>query len=163
MTPIQIEVDPNLDLVLERTIDVPPELVWEAWTKPEHLKQWFCPRPWSVSHCELDLRPGGIFKTVMRSPEGQDVPNVGSILEVIPLKRLVMTDALLPGFRPAENAFFTGVVTLEPHGTGTKYTAIAIHRDADGRKQHEAMGFHDGWGASLTQLVEYVKENLMAK
>ncbi|WP_437190979.1 SRPBCC family protein [Planctomicrobium sp. SH527] len=163
MTPIRIEVDPELDLVLERVIDVPPELVWEAWTKPEHLMQWFCPKPWSVVDCEIDLRPGGIFRTVMKSPEGHEIPNVGCYLEVIPLKRLIMTDALLPGFRPAEKAFFTGVVSIEPNGTGTKYTAMAIHRDVEGRKEHEAIGFHEGWGIALDQLVAYVKENLMAK
>ena len=55
--------DPKLDLVLERVIDVPRRLVWEAWTRPEHLKEWFCPKPWGVSDCEIDLRPGGIFRT----------------------------------------------------------------------------------------------------
>jgi len=51
--------DPALDLVLERFIEVPPELVWEAWTKPEHISQWFTPKPWIVAECEIDLRPGG--------------------------------------------------------------------------------------------------------
>ena len=56
-------IHPNLDLVLERVIDVPRHLVWEAWaTKPEHLKVWFVPKPWSVSACEIDLRPGGMFR-----------------------------------------------------------------------------------------------------
>ena len=61
-------LDPKLDLQLERIIDVSPELVWACWTEPEHIKKWFCPAPWSVSDCELDLRPGGIFRTTMRSP-----------------------------------------------------------------------------------------------
>ena len=68
-------IDPKLDLVLERTIDVPRELVWAAWTQPEHLSQWFTPAPWTVSECGIDLRPGGIFRTVMRSPEGREFPN----------------------------------------------------------------------------------------
>ena len=58
-------VDSNLDLVLERVIDVTPELVWRAWTQPKHLMQWFVPHPWSVSDCEIALRPGGIFRTTM--------------------------------------------------------------------------------------------------
>jgi len=149
--------DPKLDLVLERIVDVPPKLVWRAWTEPEHLKVWFCPAPWSVSDCEIDLRPGGMFRTVMRSPDGEAFPNLGCFLEVIPERRLVFTDALLPGYRPAENPFFTGVVTIEPHGAGTRYVAIAIHRDEAGRTKHEEMGFHQGWGAALDQLVAHAR------
>jgi uncharacterized protein YndB with AHSA1/START domain len=152
-----LKPDPRLDLVLERVIDVPRELVWEAWTKPEHLKKWFCPAPWTVADCELDLRPGGMFRTTMRSPDGQEFPNVGCYLEVVPLERLVFTDALLPGWRPSENPFFTAVVTMEPHGSGTRYVAMAIHRDEAGRQKHEEMGFFTGWGAALDQLVALVK------
>jgi uncharacterized protein YndB with AHSA1/START domain len=149
--------DPKLDLVLERIVDVPRELVWAAWTKPEHVRKWFTPAPWTITDCEIDLRPGGIFRFVMRSPEGKDFPNVGCYLEIVPNERLVWTDALLPGYRPSENPFFTAIVTMEPHGTGTRYTAIAVHRDEAGRKKHEEMGFYEGWGKVLDQLVAYVK------
>jgi uncharacterized protein YndB with AHSA1/START domain len=150
------EPDPKLDLVLQRVIDVPRDLVWAAWTKPEHLSKWFCPVPWSVADCEIDLRPGGIFRTVMRSPDGKEFPNIGCYLEVIPNERLVWTDALLPGYRPSESPFFTGIVTLESQGKGTRYTATAIHRDEAGRMRHEEMGFHKGWGTALDQLVAHV-------
>lgn len=155
-----IDIDPELDLVLERVVDVPPELVWEAWTRPEHLREWFVPKPWTLAECEVDLRPGGIFRTVMKSPEGETHPGVGCFLEIVPRERLVWTAALLPGFRPAADPdlSFTAVITFEPEGEGTRYTAVAIHRDPEGRKQHEEMGFHDGWGAALDQLVEHVKE-----
>jgi uncharacterized protein YndB with AHSA1/START domain len=156
-TTTRISPDPKLDLVLERTIDVSPDLVWKAWTQPEHVKQWFAPAPWTITDCEIDLRPGGIFRSVMRSAEGEEFPNAGCYLEVIPNERLVWTDALLPGYRPSENPFFTAVITLAPTGTGTRYTAIAIHRDEAGRKQHEEMGFHEGWGQVLDQLVGYAK------
>ena len=149
--------DPTLDLVLQREIDVPADLVWTAWTEPEHLKQWFAPAPWSITECEIDLRPGGMMRFVMRSPEGQDFPNVGCYLEVTPRERLIWTDALLPGYRPSEKPFFTAVVTIEARGSGTLYTAIAIHRDEEGRKQHEAMGFFQGWGQVLDQMVAYIK------
>jgi uncharacterized protein YndB with AHSA1/START domain len=160
--------DPKLDLVLERIVDVPRELVWAAWTKPEHIKKWFTPAPWTTVACEIDLRPGGLFSTVMRSPEGQDYPNVGCYLEVLPNERLIWTDAFGPGFRPAIRgahevtcglpSFFTAVITLETHGKGTKYTALAIHRDEETRRKHEEMGFHDGWGKALDQLVALVKK-----
>lgn len=149
--------DPKLDLVLERVIDVPPSLVWEAWTTPEHLKHWFVPAPWSVTDCEIDLRPGGIFRSVFRSPEGQEFPNIGCYLEVVPIERLVWTDALLPGYRPAAEPFFTAVLTFTPSGGGTRYVATAIHRDPEGRKKHEEMGFYDGWGKVVDQLVVYAK------
>jgi len=154
---IPFKPDPKLDLVLERVVDVPPDLVWTAWTKPEHLKKWLTPAPWTTTDCEIDLRPGGMFRFVMRSPEGKDFPNIGCFLEVVPNKRLVWTDALLPGYRPSENPFMTAVINIEPQGNGTRYIAIAIHRDQAARKKHEEMGFHEGWGKALDQLVALAK------
>lgn len=150
--------NPKLDLVLEREIDVPRELVWEAWTRPEHLPHWFVPAPWSLADCELDVRPGGMFRTVMRSPEGELHPGIGCYLEVVPLERLVWTDTLLPGFRPAPEPFFTARLTFEALGARrTRYVATAMHRDEAGRTRHEEMGFHTGWGKALDQLVAFAK------
>ena len=158
MTP----VDPRTDLVLERIVDVPPELVWKAWTSPEHLKQWFTPAPWKTVDSEIDLRPGGIFRTVMESPEGQQFPNIGCYLEVVPNAKLVWTGALLPGYRPANVSnvpfVFTAIIAMEPHGAGTKYTATVLHSSEEARSKHEAMGFHQGWGAALDQLVVLAKQ-----
>ena len=159
-------IDPTLDLVLERRAEVPVELVWEAWTHPEHLKEWFCPRPWGISECRVDLRPGGEFYFSMRSPEGQEFPNTGCFLEIVPGRKLVWTSCLLPGYRPlleedvASALPFSAVVLMEPDGKGTKYTAIAIHRDPDGKQKHEAMGFYEGWGTVFEQLVEYINTRL---
>jgi len=154
--------DPRLDLVLERTVDVPVARVWRAWTRPEHLKRWFTPLPWTTVACEIDLRPGGIFRTVMRSPAGEDHTNLGCILEAVENRRFVWTDALEPGFRPArQNAQrpfqFTAVILLEPAGAGTKYSATAMHKDEDGRARHDAMGFANGWGTALDQLVAHMR------
>jgi uncharacterized protein YndB with AHSA1/START domain len=149
--------DPKLDLVLERVVEVAPELVWKAWTEPEHLKKWFTPKPWTTPGCTIDLRPGGEFTTVMRSPEGEEHTNVGCYLEIVDYRRLVFTDALGPGFRPKSSPFMTAIISLEPHGSGTKYTAAALHHNADIRKQHEEMGFAEGWATALDQLVEVAK------
>lgn len=157
MKPADWPVDPKLDLKLQREVDVPRQLVWDCWTKPEHLMKWFCPKPWSVSDCEIDLRPGGIFRTTMRSPEGEPFPNLGCYLDVVLLERLIWTDALLPGYRPAAKPFMTGVLFLESIAAGTRYTAIAIHRDEETRTQHEEMGFHQGWNTALDQLIEHAK------
>ena len=151
-------IDPKLDLLLERHADVSPAQVWKAWTTPEHLVKWLAPRPWTITECEVDLRPGGQLRFVMRSPEGQLYPNLCCFLEVVPNQRLVWTDALLPGYRPATEPFFTAVVLMESDGKGgTNYRAIAMHRDEDGRKKHEAMGFHQGWGQVFDQMVEHIK------
>ena len=158
--PILFKADPKLDLVLERNIDVPRELVWTAWTTPKHIRQWFVPAPWTITDCEIDLRPGGSFRTVMRSPEGQEFPNIGCYLDIVPNERLIWTDTLLPGYRPSENPFFTAILTLEPQGSGTRYTAIALHRDEAGRKKHEEMGFEEGWGTVADQMVAYIKSKL---
>ncbi len=152
--------NPELDLVLERTVDVAPELVWKAWTTPELLVQWFAPKPWSTTSCEIDLQPGGGFSTTMRSPEGDEYPSTGCILVVEEGSTLVFTSGLGPGFRPqiAEGGFpFTAVISIEPDGSGTRYTATAIHADAPAKKSHEDMGFVEGWGAALDQLVEVAK------
>ncbi|MDB4894796.1 MAG: putative glutathione S-transferase-related transrane protein [Firmicutes bacterium] len=159
--PILRQPDPKLDLVLERIVDVPRELVWTAWTTPEQMKKWFTPAPWTTADCEIDLRPGGIFRTVRRSPEGQEFPHVCCYLEVVTNEKLVWTDALAPGFRPANRSSeipsLTVVITLEPHGKGTKYTALVMHKDEEGRNRHNDMGFHDGWGQAADQLADLVK------
>lgn len=162
MTPRHLDHhDPELDLVLERVVDVPRKLVWEAWTRVEHLKHWFVPAPWSLADAEIDVRPGGIFRTVMRSPEGEESPSTGCYLEVVDQERLVFTDALGPGFRPAASSFMTAIVTLDDAGPGrTRYRAHVLHKSPEDRKQHEEMGFADGWGKALDQLVALMKPEL---
>jgi uncharacterized protein YndB with AHSA1/START domain len=166
MNTTMIQTNSELDLVLERVVDVPSKLVWAAWTKPEHIKKWFTPAPWATVDCEIDLRPGGIFRTVMRSPEGQETINVGCYLEIIPNEKLVWTSALGPGYRPVnrvagtescEELYFTAIILLEAQGALTKYTAIAMHGDEATSQRHEEMGFYQGWGTTLDQLVAVAK------
>jgi len=152
------EIDPALDLVLERVVDLRPELLWKAWTEPDLLKKWFTPAPWETVACEIDLRPGGIFSTTMRSPEGEVMPaDPGCFLEVIEHRKLVFTDALGPGYRPKPAPFMTAIVLFEPDGRGTRYTAIAKHASEEKLKEHEQMGFHDGWGKAFEQLIGVAK------
>ena len=95
-------VNPKTDFVLERFIDAPKRLVWEALTRPEHLKEWYMPREWgAVSKCEMDLRPGGAFSIDITVGDGREVPNLGCFLDVVPMERLVWTSMLFPGYRPA--------------------------------------------------------------
>ena len=156
----------DLDLVLERTLDAPRELVWQAQTQPEHLKQWFAPKPYEITEAEVDLRPGGIFRIRMVGPDGFDTGHggAGCVLEVVEGERLVWTSALGPGCRPAamgegcESFPMTAVITLADAGDGkTLYRAVALHRNAADKETHEKMGFHDGWGTVARQLEEFAR------
>lgn len=163
--------NPELDLMLERIVDVPRELVWQAWTTPEKLMPWFCPLPWKTVACEIDLYPGGRFHTTMQSPEGQQFPSDGCYLEVIPNQRLTWTNALEPGFRPAKQPeaspghecaefLMTATIMLEPHEKGTKYTALVQHQSVEARIAHVNMGFEEGWGTALDQMVTMIKKEM---
>lgn len=158
--------NPELDLVLERVVDVPRELVWKAWTTPELMKQWFTPAPWTTPVVELDLRPGGFFHVVMQGPNGEGGGVEGCFLEVVPNERLVWTTALKGGYRPQVNSgepgdfLFTATIAMEdaPEG-GTKYTALVVHPDAKTKQTHEEMGFYGGWSTVLDQLVALMKRS----
>jgi uncharacterized protein YndB with AHSA1/START domain len=144
------------ELVLVRVINAPPEKLFRAWTEPDLLKQWFTPKPWTVSAAELDVRPGGKNLVVMRSPEGQEFPNRGVYLEVARNRRLVLTDAYIDAWTPSEKPFMTATITFDAEGNGTKYTARVLHWSIADREAHEKMGFHQGWSLATDQLEALV-------
>ena len=154
-------LNPELDLVFDRIIDVRPELVWAAWTRLEYIKKWFTPALWTTIDCEIDLNPGGMFRTVMRSPEGDEHSNVGCHLELIENRKLVWTGAMESGFRPRNTSkmpfVFTAIIRFTPEGDGTRYTAKVLRRNAAGKETQEKMGVHDGWGRALDQLGALAK------
>jgi len=155
----QLAIDPTLDFAIERFIDAPTRLVWEALTKPEHLKEWYMPRAWGrVSRAELDVRPGGIIRIDIAVADGPDVPNLGCILEVVPMERLVWTSMLFPGYRPAvfDDIPITAIMTMEPVGAGTRYVFTALHRDASDLEQNMSSGFYQGTEIAIDQFVEHV-------
>lgn len=141
------------DLVLERVLDAPRDKLWRCWVEPELLKQWFCPKPWHVSETRIDLRPGGELYTLMNGPNGEQVPNCGVFLEIVPGQRLVTTDAFKSGWKPSGRAFMVVDVQLLDAGSGkTGYVARVRHWSAEAKAEHEAMGFHEGWGKAADQL-----------
>jgi len=165
--------DDRLDLTLRRTIDAPSALIWKVWTDPKHVKEWWAPAPWTTTECDLDLRPGGIFRTVMRSPEGQEYPHVGCFLELVENEKMVFTTALEPGYRPAGNSHndegkgqtldcinvqFTAILTLDERAGRTNYLIRVLHKDEADRRKHEEMGFHQGWNQCLDQLIQVVNQ-----
>ena len=151
--------DPKLDIVFERFVDAPPRLVWEALTRPEHLKEWYMPKAWGrVARCEMDVRPGGVFSIDIAVGDGQEVPNLGCVLEAVPMERLVWTSMLFPGYRPAvfDDVPITAIMTLEPHGTGTRYVFTALHRNEADVVANKESGWKEGTDIALDQLVEHV-------
>ena len=92
------------EITFTRLIDAPREFLFRAWTEPELLKQWFTPRPWTTPEVELDVRPGGSNYILMHGPEGEEFPNHGVYLEVVPNERLVMTDAYVEAWVPSKKA-----------------------------------------------------------
>jgi len=143
--------DASRELVLTRIIAAPPEQVFQAWTT--RLSEWWGPHGMTTPFCEMDLRPGGVFRTVMRAPDGTEYPTRGVFLEITENERIVFTDAFGPGWEPDPEPFFTAITTFEtlPEGR-TRYTARALHWTVENRQKHEQMGFYVGWGESLDRL-----------
>ena len=150
--------DSRLDLTVSRIIKAPREAVWNAWTDPASFEKWWVPAPATCRVVDMDLRPGGSFRTEI-SQDGTDFsPHItGCFLCVDAMERIVFTDALIADWRPAATAFVTAVIVMKDHPDGTEYTATALHRDVADRDQHEQLGFHDGWGTVTRQLAELIE------
>lgn len=146
------------DLVLDRVLDAPRDRIWRCWTEPDLLKQWFCPKPWYVSEARLDLRPGGECFTVMNGPGGERIENPGVYLDVVEGERIILTDAFQPGWRPVGRPFMVAHMSFgDAVGGGTAYVARVMHWTTEAKQEHEAMGFHQGWGAAADQLEALAK------
>src|SRR4051812_31257410 len=155
----KIAINPKLDFAIERFIDAPKRLVWEALTKPEHLKEWYMPKAWGrVARAEMELRPGGIVSIDIAVGDGREVPNVGCVLEVITMERLVWTSMLFPGYRPAvfDDIPITAIMTMETVGSGTRYVFTALHRSEADLATNKESGFYQGTQIAIDQFVEHV-------
>ena len=156
------------DLVLERVLDAPRDLVWTALTTPEHIRKWWAPRPYQTTDIEVDLVSGGIFRMRMIGPDGFDtgMGGAGCVLDVAAGERVVWTSALGPGWRPNDPGpadcggfLFTAIMSIEDAPGGkTLYRAIAKHKNLADAETHAKMGFHDGWGTCADQLGEVARE-----
>ena len=142
--------DAPFELAIERYIGAPPETVFKVWT--ERLEEWWAPKPWTTRIVEQDLRPGGRSAMIMTGPDGASSPMEGVVLEVVPNRRIVFTNAFTAGWIP-QTPFMVGIFTLTPEGAGTPYRAASRHWDEATHKQHEAMGFTQGWSIVADQLA----------
>ena len=152
-------INPKTDFTIERFIDAPPRLVWEALTTPEHVKEWYMPKAWGrVVRAEMDVRPGGAFSIDIAVGDGEAFPNLGCFLEVVPMQRLVWTSMLFPGYRPAvfDDIPITAIVTMASEGTGTRYVFTALHRDEADFEKNKASGWQQGTEIAIDQLVAHV-------
>jgi uncharacterized protein YndB with AHSA1/START domain len=140
------------ELTFTRVLRAPRHNVWRCWTEPALIVRWFTPPPWQTVAAEMDVRPGGSSLVVMRGPEGQEVPNPGVYLEVVPGEKLVFTDAFVRAWEPSNKAFMTGELRFADVGRDTRYTVRVTHWSVADRDAHEQMGFHQGWGIATDQL-----------
>ena len=158
-------INPLLDLELIEDVALRPEQLFDGWTNPEILKKWFCPRPWKVPECSIDLRPGGLFSNVMQSPEGELMPeNKGCYLLIEKPTRLIWTGILGENFRPNQIpqlgfGFVCDLRFISLEQGGTRFHAIVMNSDEEGKIKHEKMGFEQGWRMALSQLVEHYQSS----
>lgn len=145
------------ELSIELELDAPAEKLFRCYADANLLKQWFAPKPWSIKSTDLDFRPGGRMTFVMASPEGEEYPQSGIYLEIVPNKKIVTTDAVTPDFEPS-GPFMIAEITFEDLGGGkTRYRAVARHWTEEAKKQHEEMGFEPGWTQTARQLEDLAR------
>jgi uncharacterized protein YndB with AHSA1/START domain len=141
------------EVVITRTYDVPARLLFEAWSKPEHLMKWFGPVGWPLTLCEVDFRKGGRFRFAMTGPSGeQNPPFGGEYLEIVPNRKIVFDNAFeAPG---SEKMIMT--ITFDEKGGTTLLTYHTLFASAAMKREYVGMGFAEGAGSGLDQLAAVV-------
>ena len=141
----------NRTLTIEKTFNAPLKLVWEAWSQPEHIGQWWGPKGMETKVIEHEFKVGGHWKYVMQMPNGGEFITEGIYSEIIEHKKIVSS----ADFKP-----MTEGVELHVHfkesGKQTKFTFKVVHETAAYCKQQEQMGFYNGWGSTFERLDEFV-------
>lgn len=143
---------PEHTLTITRTFNAPRERVWQAWTDPTQIAQWFGPEGFTTRVEKLDLRPGGSWHYVMIDQDGKEYPAVGTFTEVIPPEKLVTTDEF--GDEDQSDGLKGIVVTVlfEEQGDTTLMTLHIVHRSAEDMEKHRKMGVLEGWGSSFNKM-----------
>jgi uncharacterized protein YndB with AHSA1/START domain len=151
-----LDLDPALDLQLDRVIGAPRARLWQAWTDPDQLARWWVPAPTACRVDHLDVVPGGAFVTAMSDDGLSFSPHLDACFVVVdPGERIVFTNALDSRWRPADPVpvAMTAEITFRDHPDGTDYRVVVRHADARSRTHHEELGFADGWGTVTAQLA----------
>jgi uncharacterized protein YndB with AHSA1/START domain len=139
------------ELVITRVVDAPRSLVFKAWTEPERIRQWWGPRGFTTLSCEMDLRPGGAWRTRSRSPEGTDHNEHGVFQEIVAPERLVFTQAWEDADGKPKHETLVTVTFTERNGTTTMTFHQAVFASVTSRDAH-----NEGWSSAFDLLVEYL-------
>ena len=145
----------NRTLTIEKTFDAPIELVWEAWTQPEHIAQWWGPKGMKTRIIEHNFVEGGAWEYAMTMPDGKDFIADGVYIEIIELQK-IRTSA---NFKPMTEGVELQVL-LKKIGDKTQFTFHVIHETEEYCKQQEKMGFYNGWGSTFERLTSYLQEKV---
>ncbi len=144
------------EIVMTRVFNAPRRLVFDAWTKPELFVRWFGPRGWTVPVCEIDLRPGGTYRFVLRGPDGSEIGMRGVYREIVRPDRLVCTEAYdgfsEVGWRPEDESVVTTVLT--EHDGKTTWTATVVYPSREVRDAVIQSGMERGAAESYDRLAE---------
>ena len=141
------------ELTITRTYDAPARLLFEAWSKPQHLMKWFGPVGWPVTMCEVDFRKGGRWRMAMTGPTGQqDTPFGGGYLEIVPNRRIVFDNAFE---QPGSGKMIMTVTFAEKDGR-TTLTWHTLFESVAMKNEYVGMGIEQGAGSGLDQLTAVV-------
>ena len=141
------------EIIVNRTVEAPRELVWQAWTRPEHIAQWWGPNGFTNTVHEMDVRVGGVFRVTMHG-WGQDFPNLMTYIEVVEPERLVYDH----GDGSADDPYgFRQTVTFTERDGKTEVTMHLVFATAEARDHAvEQFGAIEGGQQTLARLSEYV-------
>ncbi len=141
------------EIVITRVFNAPPKLVFEAWTRPEHVGHWYVTRGLTFVACQIDLRPGGTYRYVLHDASGQQYAFSGVYREVVPYTRLIYTDSF-EGM-PGHEALVT--LTLEEHDGKTQLVSRALYQTTQDRDAHIRSGMEQGMKETLSRLEAYLQ------
>jgi uncharacterized protein YndB with AHSA1/START domain len=145
------------ELTVMRVIDAPRALVFKAWTQQEHAARWWGPQGFTTIFCQMDVRPGGSYRSTMRSPAGSIHTRRGVYRNVTSPERLVFTFAWEDEVgQPMHETLVT--VTFEDLGTRTRLTLHqSFFESATRRDEHTT-----GWTSCLERFAEYMTANAVS-
>lgn len=138
-------------LTLKKTFDAPIDLVWEAWTQPEHIAKWWGPKGMAINVIEHNFKIGGKWKYVMPMPNGSEFISEGQYSEIEKFKKIVTTANFKPMTEGVEiRALF------EKIGEKTNFIFSVVHPTEEYCRQQEKMGFYNGWGSTFDRLANFL-------
>ncbi len=141
----------NRTVTIKRTFDAPINLVWEAWTKPEHITAWWGPKGMQTEVIEHDFRVGGKWNYSMKMPDGNRFISDGVYTDIVELEKIIS----MANFKPMTEGVEIQAL-FEKDGDKTNFTFNVVHETEEYKMQQEKMGILNGWGSVFTRLEEFV-------